>query len=67
MHVITREHLVVTQSISPKALRNYSAGLLRFMCFCDELSITEDRRLVHASTGMAPIGLHDYTQSWRCR
>ena len=41
-HIITQEHLVVMGSISPKALRNYSAGLLRFTHFCDDLGITED-------------------------
>ena len=42
MHIITQEHLIVMWSISPKALGNYSAGLLRFTCFCDDLGITED-------------------------
>ena len=42
MHIITQERLVVTRSISPRALRNYSARLLRFTCFCDDLDIAED-------------------------
>ena len=42
MHIITWEQLFVTWSISSKALRNYSAGLLRFTRFCDDLGIVED-------------------------
>ena len=44
-HIITRERLVVTRAISPKALGNYAAGLLRFTRFCDDLSIAEDLRM----------------------
>ena len=45
LHIITRERLVVTRSISPRALVNYSAGLLRFTHFCDDLDIAEDFRM----------------------
>ena len=45
MHIITQERLVVTRSISPRALVNYSAGLLRFTRFCDDLDIAEDLRM----------------------
>ena len=41
-HIITRECLVITRAISPKAQGNYAAGLLRFMHFCNDLGITED-------------------------
>ena len=41
-HIITWEHLVVTHTIFPKALRNYAARLLRFTCFCDDPCIIED-------------------------
>src|SRR5882724_2459465 len=39
------EHVVMSRSVHPKTLSNYSAGILRFTQFCDTFHIPEDLRM----------------------
>ena len=41
-HIITRKCLLLSRAVTPKTLSNYSAGLLRFIQFCDNLHIPEE-------------------------
>ena len=41
---IARERFVLTQCVKPETLSNYSAGLLRFMRFCDDFEYPKQPR-----------------------
>ena len=40
-HVITMSHTLLSKSVAPTTLTNYSSGLMCFSCFCDDYCIPE--------------------------